>query len=81
MLVHILSIFPEFFSSPLNESMIKRAQEKGKVKIDVVNMRDFAKDKQDQNKLTVSIQNYCKNLYPTTQMLINNGKGLDNERL
>jgi tRNA (guanine37-N1)-methyltransferase len=25
--------------------MIKRAQEKGKVKIDVVNMRDFAKDK------------------------------------
>ena len=45
MLVHILSIFPEFFSSPLNESMIKRAQEKGKIKIDVVNMRDFAKDK------------------------------------
>ena len=45
MQVHILSIFPEFFSSPLNESMIKRAQEKGKVKIDVVNMRDFAKDK------------------------------------
>lgn len=45
MLVHILSIFPEFFVSPLSESMIKRAQEKGKVKIDVVNMRDFAKDK------------------------------------
>jgi tRNA (guanine37-N1)-methyltransferase len=45
MQVHILSIFPGFFSSPLNESMIKRAQEKGKVKIDVVNMRDFAKDK------------------------------------
>ena len=45
MQVHILSIFPEFFSSPLNESMIKRAQEKGKVKIEVVNMRDFAKDK------------------------------------
>ncbi|MGB2698638.1 MAG: tRNA (guanosine(37)-N1)-methyltransferase TrmD [Candidatus Zixiibacteriota bacterium] len=45
MLVHMLSIFPEFFSSPLNESMIKRAQEKGKVKIDVVNMRDFTKDK------------------------------------
>ncbi len=45
MLVHILSIFPEFFVSPLSESMIKRAQEKGKVKIDVVNMRDFARDK------------------------------------
>jgi tRNA (guanine37-N1)-methyltransferase len=45
MLVHILSIFPEFFLGPLKESMIKKAQEKGKVKIDVVNMRDFAKDK------------------------------------
>ena len=45
MLVHILSIFPEFFVSPLNESIIKRAQEKGKVRIEVVNMRDFAKDK------------------------------------
>jgi tRNA (guanine37-N1)-methyltransferase len=45
MLVHILSIFPEFFLGPLKESMIKKAQDKGKVKIDVVNMRNFAKDK------------------------------------
>lgn len=43
--VHILTIFPEFFLSPLDESMIKKAQEKGKVKIDVVDIRGFAKDK------------------------------------
>lgn len=43
--VHILTIFPEFFLSPLNESMIKKAQEKGKIRIDVVDIRDFAKDK------------------------------------
>jgi tRNA (guanine37-N1)-methyltransferase len=45
MLVHVLTIFPDFFSSPLNESMIKKAQEKGKVRIEVVNMRNFATDK------------------------------------
>ena len=45
MLIHILTIFPDFFSSPLNESMIKKAQEKGKVVTEVVNMRDFARDK------------------------------------
>jgi len=43
--VHILTIFPEFFLSPLNESMIKKAQEKGKIRIDVVDIRDFARDK------------------------------------
>lgn len=45
MLVHILTIFPELFSGPLNETMIKRAQEKGKMTIDVVDIRDFARDK------------------------------------
>jgi tRNA (guanine37-N1)-methyltransferase len=42
---HILTIFPEFFASPLKESMIKKAQEKGKVRMDVVDVRDFTKDK------------------------------------
>jgi len=45
MLVHILTIFPELFMSPLNETMIKRAQEKGKVSIEVVDIREFAGDK------------------------------------
>ena len=45
MLVHILTIFPELFSGPLNETMIKRAQEKGKMTIDVVDIRNFARDK------------------------------------
>ncbi len=43
--IHILTLFPEFFSSPLNVSIIKRAQEKQLVKIDLVNIRDFSKDK------------------------------------
>lgn len=43
--IHILTLFPEFFSSPLNVSIIKRAQEKQLVKIDLVNIRDFSRDK------------------------------------
>jgi len=45
MKVDILTIFPEFFSSPLNSSILKRAKEAGRVKIKVVNIRDFASDK------------------------------------
>ncbi|WP_025209343.1 tRNA (guanosine(37)-N1)-methyltransferase TrmD [Hippea sp. KM1] len=41
----ILSIFPNMFESVFNETIIKRAQEKGLVKIELVNIRDFATDK------------------------------------
>jgi len=43
--INIVTIFPEMFSSPFNESIIKRAIEKGLAEIIVHNLRDFARDK------------------------------------
>lgn len=45
MIFDILTIFPALIDSPLNESIIKRAQEQGHVAINIVNIRDFATDK------------------------------------
>jgi len=42
---HILTIFPDAFSSYFNESILKHAREKGIIKIKIYNIRDFAKDK------------------------------------
>ncbi len=41
----IVTIFPEVISTYINSSIVKRAQEKGLIKIDVHNLRDWAKDK------------------------------------
>ncbi len=41
----ILSLFPEYFSGPFDESIIKRAREAGKLVINQVNIRDFAEDR------------------------------------
>jgi len=41
----ILSVFPEMFESPLNHSILKRAQEKGIAEIHLHNIRDYAEDK------------------------------------
>ncbi len=41
MKIDILTLFPEMFA-PLKESIIKRAVEKGVVKINIINIRDFA---------------------------------------
>jgi tRNA (guanine37-N1)-methyltransferase len=41
----ILTLFPQMFIGPINHSIVKRAQEKGMVKIECINIRDFAKDK------------------------------------
>ena len=41
----ILTIFPKSFAPILNESIVKRAQDKKKVKINVHNLRDFTNDK------------------------------------
>ena len=40
----ILTLFPEMFEA-LNESIIGRAKEKGIIEINVINIRDFSKDK------------------------------------
>ena len=41
----ILSVFPEMFGSPLQCSLLKKAQEKGLVEIGLHNIRDHALDK------------------------------------
>jgi tRNA (guanine37-N1)-methyltransferase len=45
MRIDILTLFPEFFHSPLGVSMLKRAQDKGAVAFRVVNLRDFTEDR------------------------------------
>jgi tRNA (guanine37-N1)-methyltransferase len=45
MKVDLITLFPDYFRSPLNESMMRRAQENGVMKIDLINIRDFAEDK------------------------------------
>ena len=42
MRIDILTLFPEMFESPLNYSILKRAQEQGIVAVAVTNIRDFA---------------------------------------
>lgn len=44
----ILSLFPEYFIGPFDVSIIKRAKENGLLKIDLVNIRDFAKGRYRQ---------------------------------
>ncbi len=45
MRIDIITIFPKMFSAVLDESIIKRAQKKGKVKIFVHDLRDYTLDK------------------------------------
>ncbi len=45
MRIDIITIFPEMFAPVLNESILKRAQEKKKVKIFVHDLRNFSQDK------------------------------------
>ena len=42
---NVITIFPEMFGDPLNASIVKRAQEKGLIKIAVHNLRDHCTDK------------------------------------
>ena len=44
MKIDILTIFPSMFEGFLNESIIKRAIDKGKVKINLINFRDYTLD-------------------------------------
>ncbi len=44
MKITICTLFPEMFTGVLSNSIIKRAQEKGLVEIEVVNIRDYTKD-------------------------------------
>ena len=44
MKIDILSIFPEMFNGAFSESILKRAQENGKVEINIHNFRDYTLD-------------------------------------
>jgi tRNA (guanine37-N1)-methyltransferase len=44
MIITILTLFPNIFESPLQESIVKKATDKGLVAFDIVNIRDFAED-------------------------------------
>ncbi len=41
----IITLFPEMFGDPFNASMIKRARDKGLIKIEARNLRDYCTDK------------------------------------
>ena len=45
MQIDLLTLFPEFFASPLSQSMLHRAQVQGAVTYGVINLRDFARDR------------------------------------
>jgi tRNA (guanine37-N1)-methyltransferase len=45
MFVDVLTIFPNVFSGPLDESLIRRAKEKKLLEVRIHNLRDFAEDK------------------------------------
>ena len=45
MRIDVLTIFPKMFDAVLGESIVKRALKKGVAEINVVDLRDFTKDK------------------------------------
>ena len=45
---HILTLFPEMVMNGLNSSIIGRAQEKGLLSVEAVNIRDFAENKHNR---------------------------------
>lgn len=46
--IHIITLFPEIFTSFLETSLIKKAQEKGILQFSLINPRDFCSDKHQQ---------------------------------
>jgi tRNA (guanine37-N1)-methyltransferase len=45
MRIDLLTLFPEFYGSPLSQSMLQRVQQQGAVSFRVINLRDFAADR------------------------------------
>ncbi len=45
MRIDILTLFPEMFQGPLNESLLKKAQEKGLLSLKIIDIRDYTLDK------------------------------------
>lgn len=45
MLFRVLTIFPEMFAGPLENSILKRAQDQGLLEVELINIRDYSTDK------------------------------------
>ncbi|OGG72483.1 tRNA (guanosine(37)-N1)-methyltransferase TrmD [Candidatus Kaiserbacteria bacterium RIFCSPLOWO2_01_FULL_53_17] len=45
---HIVTLFPESIEAYFNASMLKRAQEDGKIKVSLYNPKDFTKDRKER---------------------------------
>ncbi|MFA6502325.1 MAG: tRNA (guanosine(37)-N1)-methyltransferase TrmD, partial [Parachlamydiales bacterium] len=45
MRIDILSLFPEYFNGPFDVSMLKRARDNNLLDLNLINIRDFTKDK------------------------------------
>jgi tRNA (guanine37-N1)-methyltransferase len=45
MIIDVVTLFPQMFHGVLGESILKRAQEQGQVRINLLNLRDFSKEK------------------------------------
>lgn len=43
--INILTLFPEFFTGPLNSALLEKAQARGILKVNLVNPRDYAADR------------------------------------
>jgi len=43
--IDVVTLFPEFFKSPLGESLLKKAQDRGLVKVRVHDLRDWTHDR------------------------------------
>lgn len=50
MVFKVLTLFPEVILQATNFSILKRAQEKGLIKIEAINIRDYTKDKHKKNR-------------------------------
>ena len=45
MIIDVVTLFPSMFQGVVGESILRRAQEQGQVQINLINLRDFSKDK------------------------------------
>jgi len=45
MLFDVLTIFPDLFVSPLEEGILRKARQEGKIRIELTDVRDFAEDR------------------------------------
>ena len=49
--IDVITCLPEILDGPLNESIVKRAQEKKLIEINIHNLRDYSNDKHKKAKL------------------------------